>query len=52
MTVAKLTSHQRALLRERGYADGRAGRPKASDNPEYRTSYRRGAEARHAEVKS
>jgi hypothetical protein len=49
---AELTSHQRARLREQGYADGRAGREKASDNPEYRTSYRRGAEARRKEVKT
>jgi len=45
-TAPKLTSQQRAALRERGYSDGRAGRPKISDNPEYLASYRRGVEAR------
>jgi len=35
-------------MRERGYSDARAGRPKASDDPEYLTSYRRGRESMKA----
>lgn len=35
---------RRAQERERGFADGRAGRPKRSADPEYLTSYRRGKE--------
>jgi copper oxidase (laccase) domain-containing protein len=37
---------RRSRLRERGYADGLAGREKASTDPEYLTSYRRGRERR------
>jgi hypothetical protein len=40
---------QRARLREQGYLDGRAGRARASEDPEYRTSYRRGKEAANRE---
>jgi copper oxidase (laccase) domain-containing protein len=35
---------RRARLRERGFSDGYAGRPKTSDDKEYLTSYRRGRE--------
>lgn len=37
---------RRASMRERGFRDGRAGKPKAFDDPEYLASYRRGKEAR------
>lgn len=33
-------------MRELGYKHGREGSPKAHDDPEYRTSYRRGVEAK------
>ena len=48
MTV-KRTAQDRHVLRERGYADGRAGRAKRSDDPEYLVSYRRGVEARRGD---
>lgn len=41
---------RRAQERERGYRDGRAGREKTSRDPEYLTSYRRGAEAASKEA--
>lgn len=39
---------RRSRLRESGFHDGMAGRPKASDDPEYLTSYRRGRERTEA----
>jgi len=41
-------SLRRSRLRAEGYADGQAGRPKASTEAEYLTSYRRGREAKEA----
>lgn len=38
-------SKRREKLRNDGYRDGFAGREKASTEPEYLTSYRRGKEA-------
>lgn len=43
------STHKRTRLRENGFRDGREGRPKASTEPEYLTSYRRGREARERE---
>jgi hypothetical protein len=48
MTI-EVTPQHRARLREMGYSDGRAGRPKRHDHPEYLTSYRRGVEAKARE---
>jgi hypothetical protein len=47
--MSELTAQERSRLREAGYNDGRAGRPKRSTNPEYLTSYRRGVEAKARE---
>lgn len=42
----KPTGVERRMMRDRGYADGEAGRPPASREPEYMTSWRRGNEQR------
>jgi len=41
-------SLRRTRLRESGFSDGYRGVPKASTEPEYLTSYRRGREAKEA----
>lgn len=44
----KRTAAYRAAMRVRGFNDGIGGREKASNDPEYQQSYRRGRERREA----
>lgn len=47
--IGNETTAKRTRLREDGFRHGREGREKASTEPEYLTSYRRGREARERE---